>query len=120
PAQRCTGRYRGSAHALGVTALAAVVAVTLVLILPGQPRGDKFMLRTDSGRVVAEAEMGAGDSHNISLALTARHLPVGRGHMFVLWAGEKGASMQVGRFMADRTGNCRARFNLPESHHWRR
>lgn len=42
------------------------------------------------------------------------------GHMFVLWAGDRGSSMQVGRFMVDRTGGCRVRFNLPETHSWRR
>jgi hypothetical protein len=28
--------------------------------------------------------------------------------------------MQVGRFMVDRSGSCRARFNLPASHTWTR
>jgi hypothetical protein len=92
-------------------AAAAAVAATLVLILPQQTSPHEFMLRTASGRPVAEATMSNGDSHSVSLALTARHLPVDGGQMFVLWAGDNGSSMQVGRFMVDRTGGCRVRFN---------
>jgi hypothetical protein len=101
-------------------ALAVAVAATLALVLSQQTGEHRFMLRTASGRLVGEAKMSNGDGHNVSLALTARHLPVDRGHMFVFWAGDKGSSMQVGRFMVDRTGGCRVRFNLPESHSWRR
>jgi hypothetical protein len=100
--------------------LAAAVLVALVLILPRQSGSRAFMLRTASGRPVAEATMSTGDSRNVSLALTARHLPVDRGHMFVLWAGGNRSSMQVGRFMVDRTGGCRVRFNLPNTHSWHR
>jgi hypothetical protein len=101
-------------------ALAAAVAATIAVALPQQTRQHQFMLRTASGRLVGEARMSIGDSHNVSLALTARHLPVHRGHMFVLWAGDKESSLQVGRFMVDRSGGCRVRFNLPDSHSWRR
>jgi hypothetical protein len=101
-------------------ALAAAVAATLALVLPQQTREHQFMLRTSSGRLVGEARMSNGDSRNVSLDLTARHLPIDRGQMFVLWAGDEGSSMQVGRFMVDRTGGCRVRFNLPDSHGWRR
>jgi hypothetical protein len=31
----------------------------------------------------------------------------------VLWAADGGSSMQVGRFMVDRSGACRVRFNRP-------
>jgi len=101
-------------------AFAAAVAATLAVVLPQQTREHRFMLRTASGRLVGEAKMSNGDSRNVSLALTARHLPVDRGQMFVLWAGDQGSSMQVGRFMVDKTGGCRVRFNLPGSHGWRR
>jgi hypothetical protein len=100
--------------------LAAVVAVTLAVVLSQQAREHQFMLRTASGQLVGEARMSSGDGHNASLALTARHFPVHRGHMFVLWAGDRGSSMQVGRFMVDQTGGCRVRFNLPQTHSWRR
>jgi hypothetical protein len=102
------------------TALAAAVAATLALVLPQPTREHKFMFRTASGRLVGEARMSNGDSHHASLALSARHLPVNRGQMFVLWAGDKGSTMQVGRFMVDRSGGCRVRFDLPDSHSWRR
>jgi len=55
------------------------------------------MLRTPSGRLVGEAKMGSSGAKNVSLALTARHLPVDRGDVFVLWAGDESSSMKVGR-----------------------
>jgi hypothetical protein len=64
--------------------------------------------------------MGHSDARNVSLALIARSLPVKHGHVFMLWAGDERASMQVGRFMVDRSGGCRVRFNLPATHGWHR
>jgi hypothetical protein len=120
-AQRSPRRRRTGVQILAAAAgLAAVIAVTLAVVLSQQTHEHHFMLRTTSGRLVGEARMSSGDSHNASLALSARHFPVDRGHMFVLWAGYRGSSMQVGRFMVDRTGACRVRFNLPETHSWRR
>ena len=76
------------------------------------------MLRAASGAVVGEATMRHADAHNVSLSLTARGLPVGGGHMFVLWASDRGTTMQAGRFMADPEGRAHVRFNLPADHHW--
>src|SRR5439155_975305 len=43
------------------------------------------------------------------------------GQIFLLWAGDNTrAPMQVGRFMVDRSGGCRVRFNLPATHTWSR
>ena len=64
---------------------------------PQQARTHEFMLRTPSGRLVGEAKMGSSGAKNVSLALTARHLPVDRGDVFVLWAGDESSSMKVGR-----------------------
>jgi hypothetical protein len=100
--------------------VAAAAAALLALLLPQQARTHEFMLRTASGRLVGEARMGAVDAPNVSLALTARDLPTGRGHMFVLWAGDERSSMRVGEFMVDRSGGCRVRFNLPATHGWGR
>jgi hypothetical protein len=104
--------------ASAVTAAAAGAA--LALFLPQAAHPHQFVLRTASGRSVGQAVMGRSDARNASLALTARGMPVARGHMFVLWAGDDRSSMQVGRFMVDRTGGCRARFNVPASHAWSR
>jgi hypothetical protein len=101
-----------------VAALAAAAAILLALELPQQGRSEAFVLRTASGRSVAQAVMGHADARNASLALTARGLPIERGHMFVLWASDDSSSMQVGRFMVDQTGGCRVRFNLPADHPW--
>ena len=100
--------------------VAAAAAAMLVLLVPQKARTHDFMLRTASGRSVGEAVMGDSDARNVSLALIARGLPVNRGHVFVLWAGDDKSSMQVGHFMVDRSGGCRVRFNLPAIHSWHR
>jgi len=100
--------------------VAAAAGVTFALFLPQNAQTHEFVLKTASGRSVGQAVMGRSDARNSSLALTARGMPVNRGHLFVLWASDDRSSMQVGRFMVDRSGSCRARFNLPASHAWRR
>jgi hypothetical protein len=106
-----------AAAAAIVVALAALLA--LVALQPASRNALTF--HTGSGEAVGEAVMGHSDTRNVSVALSARHLPVGRGHVFVLWAGDDArASMQVGRFMVDQSGGCRVRFNLPADHTWGR
>jgi hypothetical protein len=117
-AARRRPHVRRAAAAAAVVA-AAVVAL-LVLLVPHQPHTRDFVLRTASGRQVAKAVIGHSDARNDSLALIARGLPLNRRHVFVLWAGDGGSSMQVGRFMVDRSGGCRVRFNLPATRSWRR
>jgi hypothetical protein len=114
---------RVSARRLLVGAVAAAVAIVaaLLLLVPEHARPHTMVLRTTSGESVGRAVMTHADAGNDSLALTARGLPVDRGQIFVLWAGERGRSpMQVGRFMVDRSGGCRVRFNLPATHAWGR
>ena len=118
---RAARRRPAARRALAAAAVAAAVAAaTLALVLPQGAHTRSFLLRTASGRSVAEAVMGRSDSHNASLALNARGLPLDRGHQFVLWASDDRSSMQVGRFMVDQTGGCHARFNLPTTHEWSR
>jgi hypothetical protein len=51
----------------------------------------------------------------------ARGLPTRGGDVYVLWAGgDSQLVARVGRFMVDRTGACRARFNLPGDRRWAR
>jgi hypothetical protein len=74
-----------------------------------------------SGHAVGQAVMSHSDARNDSLALSAHGLPVDKSPVFVLWAGDSTqTSMQVGRFMVDRSGGCRVRFNLPATHNWGR
>src|SRR5713101_5087312 len=94
--------------------------LTRELFLPQNARTHEFVLKTASGRSAGKAVMGHSDARNASLALTARGMPVDRGHLLVLWVGDAQSSMQVGRFMVGRSGSCRVRFNLPASHAWRR
>ncbi len=117
--RRTSSRRRTGTWMLTGAGLAAAVA-TLALLVSHHGRSHALVLRTASGRQVGETTLSGGDSHNASVALTARHMPVGRGQTFVLWAGDQGASIQVGRFMVDRSGACRVRFNVPETHSWRR
>ncbi len=111
-------RRRPTAHHwLAAAAVAvAVAAATLAVFLPQGAHTHAFLLRTASGRSVGEALMGRSDAQNASLALNARGMPLDRSHQFVLWASDDRSSMQVGRFMVDRSGSCRARFNLPTDH----
>ncbi len=105
----------------GTAAAAAVAAAAaLAILLPSSSHTHPMMLRTASGTVVGEATMTHADARNVSLSLTAHGLPVARGHMFVLWAADRGSTMQVGRFMADPTGEAHVRFNLPASHDWKK
>ena len=114
-------RWPTARQLLAAAAVAtAAAAAMLALLLPQKAHPHEFMLRTASGRSVGQAVMGRSDARNSSLALTARGMPVDRGHIFVLWASDDRSSMQVGRFMVDRSGSCRARFNLPASHTWTR
>jgi hypothetical protein len=118
---------RGSALTLrrvlvAIVTVGALAAALVMLVVSHHGQGDEMMLRTAAGQPVGEAVIAHSDARNDVLALTARHLPVGRGHIYVLWAGSGKArlSMQVGRFMVDAKGACRARFNLPATHAWDR
>jgi hypothetical protein len=113
-------RSRAWVVAAGACAAVAAAALLAFLLLPQASHGQDFMLRTSAGRPVGHALMRHSDARNDSLALTARGLPLDRDHVFVLWAGDGGTSMLVGRFMVDRSGGCRVRFNLPATHAWRR
>jgi hypothetical protein len=106
--------------AAAVAALAATTIVPVALLVPGGSHGHEFALRTASGRVVGHASMAHADPRNVSLVLVARGLPLNGRHMFVLWAADRGSSMEVGHFMVDRSGGCRVRFNLPANHSWSR
>ena len=108
-------------RALAAAAVVAASAALVAVFVPHAARAHDFMLRTASGREVAKAVMGDSDGRNAPLALVAYGLPVEHGHVFVLWAGgDNGSTMQVGRFMVDRSGGCRVRFNLPAIHSWYR
>ena len=113
-------RRRTRRAVAAIAALAATAAVLLALLVPHSSHAHEFTLRTPSGRLVGHASMGHADARNVSLALVARGLPVNRQHMFALWAADDASSMEVGRFMVDRSGGCRVRFNLPGNHSWSR
>lgn len=116
--RRRLSRRRLVAAAMAVAAAAAVV---LALLLSQRGGTQGTVLRMASGHAVGRAVMSHSDARNVSLALNARGLPVDRGQMFVLWAGDnRRTPMQVGRFMVDRSGGCRVHFNLPATHTWSR
>jgi len=102
-------------------AVAGAAAVVLALLLSQRGGIQGTVLRMASGHAVGRAVMTHSDARNVALALTARGLPVDHGQIFLLWAGDNTrAPMQVGRFMVDRSGGCRVRFNLPATHTWSR
>jgi len=105
---------------MAAAVVAAAAAAMLAVLLPSGAHQQPFMLRTSSGAVVGEATMLHADARNVSLSLTVNGLPVASGHMFVLWASDRGATMQAGRFMADAEGRAHVRFNLPADHDWTR
>ena len=114
---------RSSPHGLLLTTAVSIgtVAAVAALVVGSRSGAHTMMLRTASGRAVGQAVMAYSDARNVSLALTARGLPVKSGQVYVLWAGDSTRlPMQVGRFMVDRTGGCRVRFNLPATHKWKR
>jgi hypothetical protein len=107
--------------AVAAAAIVVALAAALALIVSQPASTHSLTFRTGSGEEVGQAVMGRSDARNVSLALSARHLPVMQGHLFVLWAAaDPRSSMRVGRFMVDQTGGCRARFNLPADHTWGR
>jgi hypothetical protein len=116
PRIRPQRRFAAVAASLGA---AAAVLVAVFVLQHGHGRA--LMFRTASGRAVGHAVMGHSDARNVSLGLVAEHLPVTGGRIFVLWAGDpRHAPILVGRFMVDRSGGCRVRFNLPANHDWSR
>ena len=111
-------RRTGILVAGGAMAALAAVAAALVILLTQPPRAATFALRTPAGEIVGEATIARGDAHNASLTLAGRDLPAGQGPVFVLWASDGAASISVGKFMVDPDGDCRVRFNLPDSRAW--
>jgi hypothetical protein len=102
----------------GAIAAATAIAAALVLLLARPPQAAAYTLRTPTGRLVGQATIRKSDAHNASLTLAGRELPTERGRLFVLWASDGATSIAVGRFMVDSDGDCRVRFNLPDSHKW--
>jgi hypothetical protein len=117
-------RVRRAPALLAATAALLAAAVASLMVALGvfhAAAPHVLTLRTGSGEAVGQAVMGHSDARNVSLALTANHLPVRHGQVFVLWAASDGrASMQVGHFMVDRSGGCRVHFNLPADQTWAR
>jgi hypothetical protein len=115
PRRALRRRYLAAAAAVATVTAAAVLTLTL----PSHDRHtNAFTLRTAAGRPVAEAMLGQSGARNVSLELVAQRLPLNRRHVFVLWAADDRASMEVGDFMVDATGGCRVSFNLPATHEW--
>lgn len=102
-----------------VAAGAAVAALAFALPQRGRP-GNAFALRTASGFVLARATLAPADRANLAVSLVARGLPGGGRATYTLWTAGAARPLLVGRFMTDRSGACRARFNLPRNRSWTR
>jgi hypothetical protein len=105
-----------------ILATAAAAALALVLHIPKGPAAEAFVLRSGDGRAVARATVAREDRSNLDLLLVARDMRRNGGDQFLLWAQGRGEAggVSVGRFMVDRTGSCRAHFNLPTGRRWSR
>lgn len=107
---------------MGLVALSAVVAIlVLALFVPRGATVRELTFHSGAGPgVVVRASVSQGDSGSAVLMIVARGLPREHGANFVLWA-RAASEMQpviVGRFMANPSGECRARFNLPGIRGW--
>jgi len=124
PARRKERRRARRGRWLRFAGLVAAAAVALlVLFLPHNSSTlRQFTLRMTSGQPVGRAVLARADAENLSLSLVAKGLPARRlGAVYLLWADDSGGSATtVGRFMVDRSGACRAHFNLPRGRSWAR
>ena len=95
--------------------VAAVLAVAVPLLQQQTASPGRFALKTDSGAIVARAQIQRADAENESIAFVAEGLPSRPMDTYLLWTDgpENGKPVVVGRFMVSHRGECRARFNLP-------
>lgn len=105
----------------GLVAATAVAAAALLLFLPHRQDLRPLTLHTAAGRPIGQAILGSTRAGRTSLTLVARGLPTRASTTYVLWAtGSKQVAASVGRFMVDRSGRCRAHFDLPQGQVWGR
>jgi hypothetical protein len=110
---------RGRGRGFGAFAVACVVAIAIAVAVALPQRHatspPRFALRTDSGAIVARAQIERADAENEAIAFVAEGLPTRPSDTYLLWTQRTGDGdpILVGRFMVSHKGECRARFNLP-------
>jgi hypothetical protein len=112
-------RHRPLRAALVIACVvAAVLAVVAALLQRQAASPARFTLKTDSGAIVARAQIQRSDAETESIAFVAKGLRSTPTDTYLLWteAPENGKPVVVGRFMVSHRGECRARFNLPGTH----
>jgi hypothetical protein len=94
---------------------AAAIAVAVALPQRHTASSARFALRTDSGAIVARAQIERADAENEAVAFVAAGLPTRPSDTYLLWTQRRddGEPILVGRFMVSHKGECRTRFNLP-------
>jgi len=114
--RRSPRRLTGALTMLG----AAAAALAIFISLPRGSAAGGFVLRGSDGHAVARATVTREDRSNLDVLLVARGLKQSSGAQFLLWAQGRGGAdaVPVGRFMVDRSGSCRAHFNLPAGRDW--
>jgi anti-sigma-K factor RskA len=109
-------RHRRLFAAAAVASVSAA-AIAVVIALPQRHTAApaRFALRTDSGAVVARAQIQRADAENEAVAFVAAGLPTRPSDTYLLWTQRPDDSepILVGRFMVSQKGECRTRFNLP-------
>jgi hypothetical protein len=117
------GRPSRVRRILGLLAAAAVVAaIALALVVPrGASVRELTFQSAGAPEVVVHGSVSPGDATNAVLTIKARGLPLKGGNgNFLLWASTESGDgrVLVGRFMANPSGECTARFNLPGDYDW--
>ena len=110
---------------IGLAALGAVAAILLLaLFLPRAATVRELTFYSAAGPGLrVQGSVSQGDAANAVLTIVASGLPHERANAnYLVWASTASQTepVIVGRFMADPSGECRARFNLPRSRPWRR
>ena len=119
--RRRSSRLRRMMRLVALGAVAAVVL--LALFLSRSPDVRELTFRSAAGPgVVVRGSVSPGDASDAVLTIVARGLPREHGANFVLWARAASPAdpVLVGRFMANPSGECKARFNLPTVRRWTR
>jgi hypothetical protein len=115
--RRPRARRRRRLFAAGGVASVIAAAIAVAVALPQRHTASpaRFALRTDSGAVVARAQIQRADAENEAIAFVAKGLPTRPSDTYLLWTQRPDDSepILVGRFMVSHKGECRTRFNLP-------
>lgn len=120
PPQRHWTPWRVSRPVIAAVAAAAIILVAPVWRHHSRDRPPVLILRSPTGFAVGQATVSRVDAENQAVSLEVHGVTMTSGDVYVLWtrSSESSRLIQVGRFMVDGSGSCKARFTLPARSHW--